>query len=221
MTLATESTGYCVEQTNFADYVVLDKAHRDSRSGLLVQGAPGLGDRPSHQAARYAARGVAGDRDQMIASMTPIRHLMLWTEHSGELNRPDANFVLFEGVDLAQDRDLLHRVLEDLSRLAGVIMGALTGTPGASIQQIGHATERSLASDAYARASTRALPDPLRPQELKVLRYLGSRLTQREIAAELYISINTMKTHVKAIYRKLDVGTRRDAVERGRQFGLT
>jgi DNA-binding CsgD family transcriptional regulator len=140
---------------------------------------------------------------------------------SSHLGRPDASSLLLEGVDLAEGEDLLQCVLEDLSGMPAVVLGTLKIRPGAFVQDIVMTIDRSPALVAHAAGPPRPLPDPLRPQELKVLRYLGTRLTQREIAAELYISINTMKTHVKAIYRKLDVGTRRDAVEQGRRFGLT
>jgi LuxR family maltose regulon positive regulatory protein len=42
----------------------------------------------------------------------------------------------------------------------------------------------------------------------------------REIAAALYLSLNTVKGYTKSLYRKLDVGTRDDAVTRGRALGL-
>jgi LuxR family maltose regulon positive regulatory protein len=45
-------------------------------------------------------------------------------------------------------------------------------------------------------------------------------LTNAEIAAALYISVNTLKSHVKAIYRKLAVSSRADAVEAGRNLRL-
>lgn len=64
------------------------------------------------------------------------------------------------------------------------------------------------------------LVDPLSARELTVLRYLTSRLTNEEIAAALYVSLNTLKTHVKSIYRKLAVGSRREAVDTGRQLRL-
>jgi LuxR family transcriptional regulator, maltose regulon positive regulatory protein len=62
--------------------------------------------------------------------------------------------------------------------------------------------------------------EPLSDRELTALRYLASRLTYREIASELYISVNTLKSHVKAIYRKLGASTREEAVQTARQIGL-
>ena len=53
-----------------------------------------------------------------------------------------------------------------------------------------------------------------------MLRLLRGTLSRREIGAELGVSPNTVKTHTQAIYRKLDVSNRHDAVERGRDTGL-
>ncbi len=61
---------------------------------------------------------------------------------------------------------------------------------------------------------------PLSAREQAVLRYLPSPLSKREIAGELGVSANTVKTHVSAIYRKLDVGSRTEAVARARELGL-
>ena len=57
--------------------------------------------------------------------------------------------------------------------------------------------------------------DPLTVRERTVLRYLGSTLSPPEIAAELSISLNTLKTHQRNIYRKLGAAGRYDAVHRG------
>lgn len=56
--------------------------------------------------------------------------------------------------------------------------------------------------------------------ELRVLRYLPSNLTAPEIAAELFISANTVKTHMRHIYGKLTAHTRTEAVQRARQLAL-
>jgi LuxR family maltose regulon positive regulatory protein len=60
----------------------------------------------------------------------------------------------------------------------------------------------------------------LSEREHVVLRYLPSMLSAGEIAAELYVSVNTVKTHIKSIYRKLDANRRWDAVRRARQLHL-
>ena len=61
---------------------------------------------------------------------------------------------------------------------------------------------------------------PLTERELAVLRLLPARLSNREIGRELYVSINTVRSHIQAIYRKFEVGTRDEAVTHGRQLGL-
>jgi LuxR family maltose regulon positive regulatory protein len=69
-------------------------------------------------------------------------------------------------------------------------------------------------------AGPAALVVPLSEREQVVLRYLSSRLSAGEIADELYVSLNTVKTHIKSIYRKLDTNRRWDAVKRARQLQL-
>jgi LuxR family transcriptional regulator, maltose regulon positive regulatory protein len=66
----------------------------------------------------------------------------------------------------------------------------------------------------------RAISVPLTDRELTVLRYLQSILSNGEIAAEMTVSVNTVKTHVRSIYRKLDTNHRRGAVRRARELHL-
>jgi LuxR family transcriptional regulator, maltose regulon positive regulatory protein len=61
---------------------------------------------------------------------------------------------------------------------------------------------------------------PLTERELAVLRLLPARLSNREIGRELYVSINTVRSHIQAIHRKLEVATRDEAVAHARQLGL-
>jgi LuxR family maltose regulon positive regulatory protein len=53
-----------------------------------------------------------------------------------------------------------------------------------------------------------------------VLRYLPTNLRAPEIAAELFVSLNTIRTHLRNIYAKLGVHGRTDAVKRARELGL-
>jgi LuxR family transcriptional regulator, maltose regulon positive regulatory protein len=68
--------------------------------------------------------------------------------------------------------------------------------------------------------SGHSLVEPLSDRELTVLRYLQGSLSNLEIAADLSVSVNTVKSHVRNIYRKLAVARRREAVRRARDFNL-
>ena len=63
----------------------------------------------------------------------------------------------------------------------------------------------------------RLLLEPLSERELAVLRFLPTMMSNAEIAGEMFVSVNTVKTHLKHVYRKLDVADRREAVRRGRE----
>lgn len=78
--------------------------------------------------------------------------------------------------------------------------------------------------DGVAPQRTRAATTPLREElseaELRVLRYLPSNLKATEIASELYVSANTVRTHLRHIYAKLDAHNRSEAVTHAREHGL-
>ena len=71
-----------------------------------------------------------------------------------------------------------------------------------------------------SRDEGRMVIEELTPKELEVLRLLATRLSRREIGARLYVSLNTVKTHQRAVYRKLRVEQRSAAVSRARELGL-
>ena len=62
--------------------------------------------------------------------------------------------------------------------------------------------------------------EPLSSRELEVLRHAAEMLDTTEIAAMLFISVNTVKSHLKSIYRKLAVTHRGEAVRRARQLRI-
>jgi LuxR family maltose regulon positive regulatory protein len=70
------------------------------------------------------------------------------------------------------------------------------------------------------RTASRELPEPLTQRELTILRLLATSMSTMEIADELCLSVNTVKTHLAAIYRKLPASRRREAVLRARQLDL-
>jgi LuxR family maltose regulon positive regulatory protein len=76
-----------------------------------------------------------------------------------------------------------------------------------------------------ARSAARGTPGPAGAEELsegefRVLRLLASELTQREIGAELYLSLNTIKSHTRSIFRKLGASSREQCVARARELEL-
>ena len=80
-----------------------------------------------------------------------------------------------------------------------------------------------LPAEATARpetVSSRDLPQPLTQRELTILRFLATNMSTAEIADELCLSVNTVKTHIAAIYRKLPAARRREAVLRARELEL-
>jgi LuxR family maltose regulon positive regulatory protein len=76
------------------------------------------------------------------------------------------------------------------------------------------------AMDRYPRQPARSLVEPLTDRERTVLRYLRGTMSNVEIATALYVSINTVKTHLKSIYRKLGTSHRQEAVRRARDLRL-
>ena len=80
------------------------------------------------------------------------------------------------------------------------------------------------AVERHGRSRPRAAPalvtEQLSEREQAILRYLPTMMSNQEIAGELFVSVNTVKTHLKAIYRKLDAPGRREAVSRARELGL-
>jgi LuxR family maltose regulon positive regulatory protein len=87
--------------------------------------------------------------------------------------------------------------------------------PGPKIQRL------LAQASAWARGPSRpAGIEELSEAEARVLRLLASELTQREIGAELYVSLNTIKSHTRSIFRKLGASSREQAVARARELEL-
>jgi LuxR family maltose regulon positive regulatory protein len=104
---------------------------------------------------------------------------------------------------------------------ARAIVGALRDADDSAVLARIEQTERTLRlRPAHERDPGGAPFWELSERELAVLRLLSSKLSQREIAAELYVSFNTVKTHTRAIFRKLGAASRSEAVARARELGL-
>jgi LuxR family maltose regulon positive regulatory protein len=112
----------------------------------------------------------------------------------------------------AMERTWLEPVLRrdpELARAHRQLLGPGLTSPG--LAPAGQATTAPV---------TPVIVDQLSEREREVLRYASGMLTTAEIATEMYISINTVKSHLKSIYRKLAAAHRGEAVRRARKLGL-
>jgi LuxR family transcriptional regulator, maltose regulon positive regulatory protein len=129
----------------------------------------------------------------------------------------DADATLAAALALARVEGFVVAVTDDMvdlrSRLALLLR---SGRIGSYEQAVLDRLEASL----LVVGADDTMAGPLSDRELTVLRYLASRLTNKEIAAEIFVSTNTLKTHVKRVYRKLGVSSRTEAVAEGRRQGL-
>jgi LuxR family maltose regulon positive regulatory protein len=99
------------------------------------------------------------------------------------------------------------------------------GAPGLQLlRAVLHAAPSEHARRIAQAAAVREVPAiaavDLSERELEVVRYLPTPLSNAEMAARLYVSLNTLKTHLRAIYRKLGVNGRREAIRRAEELGI-
>jgi LuxR family maltose regulon positive regulatory protein len=139
------------------------------------------------------ARDVLGDED---AARRALERALDWAEPDGAL----LWFLLHPVPGLLQ-RQARHRTAH--AALIAEILGLLAGR-----------------GPAPPRAGPRPLLEALSGSELRVLRYLPTNLSGPEIAGELSVSHNTVRTHISHLYGKLGTHTRAEAVTRARALGL-
>jgi LuxR family transcriptional regulator, maltose regulon positive regulatory protein len=137
--------------------------------------------------------------------------------------------------DALGDPGAAERALEralDLAEPDGMLLAFLLHpAPGLLERQARHRTAHAsliaeilslLAGRTPAPSPAAARPplEPLSESEMRVLRYLPTNLSAPEIANELYVSMNTVKTHMHHLYAKLGTHRRGEAVVRARALGL-
>jgi LuxR family maltose regulon positive regulatory protein len=146
-----------------------------------------------------------------------VDDLLLRARCAHDLHAPDAPAVLSAAIDAARPEHYAFAVAEDLYPMAGRVSALLRERP------LDHfATAVLTLRDTIVEPVPGApeLVEALTDRELTVLRYLDTRMTHAEIASELFVSVNTVKTHNKAIHRKLAVGSRQEAVAEARRRNI-
>jgi len=133
-------------------------------------------------------------------------------------NEPEALAALGEALSLAEPEGIRRPLIEGGPVLRDLLARHLRRS--ASHRWFAAELVRRLEGSGGNGVMPAELLEPLSPREGEVLRYLPTMMSNADIAAELFVSVNTVKTHVKSIYRKLDATRRPDAVRRARQLHL-
>lgn len=158
--------------------------------------------------------GLAGDTLK-TAEPRSVRHRVLLDALSSRTtgDQAEAERLLLEAVRQAAAQDLVQTLASEGPDLVEAVERLAWRAPGSWLARLRRA---AVPGAVGATAAAVAPLEPLTERELEVLRLLPSRLTLREIADELFISINTLKFHLKVIYRKLGVASRAEAAETAR-----
>lgn len=193
-----------------------------------------LGDVAGAEAALHLARSrperrllearvalAAGDRAEATAALDRVRPRTPRFELEAALLRARSTADPIEARRLAGEAlargatyGFLGTLLDE-AELHGHYRALYRSTPSRSVSRVVHALQSGHGSGGRAR-----LIEPLTERELDVLRLLPSHLLNQEIAGTLGVSLNTAKTHIKGVYRKLGVDTRSAAVDHARRLGI-
>lgn len=156
---------------------------------------------------RLARPGIATIRDRLTSELILARAAITSGGTAADLTL---------AVELAAQERLVRPILEEgdtVTRLARLAAESLQSEGGDKLAM-------ALGMPARSRAGRRQSTPLLTERELIVLRYLPTRLTYSQIGHECFTSLNTVKSHVKCIYRKLGVSSRAEAVARAQVLGL-
>jgi LuxR family transcriptional regulator, maltose regulon positive regulatory protein len=217
---AGEAAGYYAAEIYARGYLAVISAERAEpadaarrvAAARALAGRLALGEHWVTVMVDYAAAELARARGELREARAEAEHGLNIARRGGL--RLDTAYGLLalaritqQAGDAAEARELRARAQRQLAACPDPgFLRAWTGTADA-------AGRRSAAAAADSA-------DELSERELAVLRLLSSRLSLREIGNELYVSLNTIKTHTRNIYAKLRVSSRDQAVARARELGL-
>ncbi len=161
------------------------------------------------RAAAFAALGAAEPR---CPRHVVIRELL---RSRAVESRVEAMTHVIAAVEHALAHGMLQTVASEGAAVVELVEHAASHAPEAWMERLRRAATPS--AEGGQRAS-QVLGESLTERERDVLRFLPSRLTLREIAGELFVSVNTLKFHLKVIYRKLGVQSRAEAADIAREL---
>jgi LuxR family maltose regulon positive regulatory protein len=162
-----------------------------------------------------AAATVLNNRGDLAAAGDAVNMAVASARQGGAL--PEVAKALFVRAEIFER--LGDQRTAEASRAEAAILARDCGAAGLGRRVPARARQRTRLSDAERSAESEGT-EQLTQKELEVLRLLATRLSRREIGEQLYVSLNTVKTHQRRVYRKLGVEDRDAAVTRARELGL-
>ena len=199
-----------IDGEHLAEAEQLARSARD----VVADAGPGLDRAPQSSLASAAAGAVLARRGRLAEARRELeRALGVRRAQPGISPWPTMELLLRLSPVLSETGDRPGAVA-----LAAEARRLLTSSPDGAEAQLARLArlERQLAG----QPREAPLAGPLTEREIAVLRLLRGTLSLREIGHELYLSQNTIKTHTRAIYRKLGVSSRRDAIARAQDSGI-
>jgi LuxR family transcriptional regulator, maltose regulon positive regulatory protein len=167
------------------------------------------------------ANGGTEDEPRELAVETPsakVEHLLMraqWHCVRGDLSA--GRSAVIRAMALAED----EKIRRPFAHIPPQVRSLIRTDPAASARAAWLRPEHNSSSRRQpATAHALRVDQVLSEKELEVLRHLSALLTTEEIAAAMFISVNTVKTHVRAILRKLSVSRRNEAVRRARELSI-
>ncbi len=166
-----------------------------------------------------ALRGVLDTAPPVAPAFTVVEsHLLAGIAHLQLANRAAAAAAAEAALAVAEpDRLMFPFAMTDAAELIDTLPGHETAHRALLADIVDLLRGEPMPSPEQERISP---PEELSPSELRVLRYLPTNLTRPDIARELYVSINTVNTHIRNIYSKLGARDRASAVRRARELRL-
>jgi LuxR family maltose regulon positive regulatory protein len=192
----------------------LDEAAALARRAAAIASERGLTSDPRSSSVPLASGAVRVARGELTEGRASMERALELRRSPGRLSPWPTLEVL---VALAPVRFVLGDVAGagELLEEARSLLTGLEDDAGAIPRRVEEAERLLHRSDRRA-----GFGQTLTDRETAILRLMSTPLSLREIGGELYLSVNTVKTHSQAIYRKLGVSSRRHAVDRARELGL-
>jgi LuxR family maltose regulon positive regulatory protein len=195
-----------------------------SEAGRLIDRMPASLETAFLRTRLALVRGDPNGASEVLAQieddLTTPRRRLRWQLLDARTGSASSEESLRAALELAAREGFIRCFVDEGDDLLPLLHEQAGAAPACFVQDVLSAFETSSRATAPRAEGKQGLVEPLSQREQVVLSYLPSWVSSNEIAAELYISLNTLKSHLRSIYRKLGASSRREAVVLARSRGL-